>query len=160
MTLPQVSVPPPHKEQAMKRFHPFALAATTAVLAVLLPAAGADAGLGLSQSYVVVLKDSQPTTAGYQLAETDHQAALAQVAASGGTVVRDMSRDIGVLVVQSPLTTFASSLSGSGLVASVGQDAAFQGIPSGATSVETVTAAPSPPNDRPEPLADPLEALQ
>jgi subtilisin family serine protease len=144
----------------MKRLQGLALAAAAAVLAALLPAAGAQAGLGLSQSYLVVLKDSQPSTAGYQLSETDRQAALGQIAASGGTVVRDMSRDIGVLVVQSPLTTFASGLSGSNLVDSVGQDAAFQGIPSGATSIETVTAAPSPPNDDPEPHGDPFEALQ
>ena len=58
MTLPQVFVSPPQEEQAMKRLHLFALAAAAAALAALLPAAGAHAGLGLSQSYLVVLKDS------------------------------------------------------------------------------------------------------
>ena len=142
----------------MTRLH-FA-AAVAATLAALMPAAAAEGAAGLSQRYVVVLGDSQPNAAGYQLSDTDRQAALAQISQSGGTVVSDMSRDIGVLVVASPLTTFASGVSGSNVVTSVGQDAAFQGIPSGSTSVDTVAAAPGSPNDSPEAHADPLEALQ
>ncbi len=142
----------------MKRSR-FALAAA-ALLGVLLAPGVAHAVVGLEQSYLVVLRDSQPTTAGYQLSETDRQAALAQIAQAGGTVVDDMSREIGVLVVRSPLATFAASVSTSTLVASVGQDAAFQGIPSGATSLDTVSSAPSSSNDSPQPHADPLEPLQ
>jgi lantibiotic leader peptide-processing serine protease len=142
----------------MTRVH-FA-AAAAALVAILIPAAVARGGVGLSQNYLVVLTDSQPNTAGYQLSETDRQAALTQIASAGGTIVEDISRDIGVLVAASPSATFASSLSSSSVVASVGQDAAFQGIPSGATSIETVTSAPAPDNDSPEAHADPLEALQ
>ena len=66
------------------------------------------------------------------------------MAAAGGTVANDLSKQIGVLVRRVELATFASALSSSALVETVGQDKKFKGLPDGG----------------PEQTADPLEALQ
>ena len=64
--------------------------------------------------------------------------------AAGGTVANDLSKQIGVLVVESSSATFASALSSSALVETVGKDKKFKGLPDGG----------------PEQTADPLEPLQ
>ena len=68
----------------------------------------------------------------------------AAVAAAGGTVANDLSRQIGVLVVESSSAGFATALSSSALVETVGQDKKFKGLPDGG----------------PEQTADPVEPLQ
>ena len=65
------------------------------------------------------------------------------VSAAGGTVVRDLSRQIGVLVIESRTASFASTLQASPLVDSVGQDFGVKMYA-----------------DAPEPSADPLETVQ
>lgn len=65
------------------------------------------------------------------------------VTAAGGTVVSDLSRQIGVLVVESRVASFASTLQASPLVDSVGQDFGVKMYA-----------------DAPEPSADALEAAQ
>ncbi|HEX4978418.1 MAG TPA: S8 family serine peptidase, partial [Nocardioides sp.] len=65
------------------------------------------------------------------------------VATAGGTVVSDLSRQIGVLVVESRVASFASTLQASPLVDSVGQDFGVKMYA-----------------DAPEPSADALEAAQ
>src|SRR3989337_2028451 len=72
-------------------------------------------------------------------------AMAAAVAAAGGTIANDLSSQIGVLHVHSPSSTFASALSASSLVESVGADFGWQGVPAGAA---------------PEPVDDPGEAVQ
>lgn len=65
------------------------------------------------------------------------------VTGAGGTVVSDLSRQIGVLVVESRVASFASTLQASPLVDSVGQDFGVKMYA-----------------DAPEPSADVLEAAQ
>jgi subtilisin family serine protease len=95
-----------------------------------------------TQGYLVVLAGAQGRD-GFAAAGT--QAAVnAAVTAAGGTVANDLSKQIGVLVVHSPSSTFASTLAGSALVQSVGADFGWQGIEA----------------DAPEAVDDPGEAIQ
>ncbi len=71
-------------------------------------------------------------------------AVTAAVTAAGGTVANDLSRQVGVLVVESSAAGFAAALSSSALVQTVAQDKKFKGLPDGG----------------PEQTADPLESLQ
>ena len=119
-----------------------------AVLAagVLAGLAGAVPSVSTSaagtQGYLVVLAGTQGADG---FAATGTQAAVkAAVSAAGGTVANDLAKQIGVLVVHSPSSTFASTLSSSALVESVGADFNWQGIAANA----------------PEPVDDPLEATQ
>jgi subtilisin family serine protease len=116
-----------------------------ATLAVLL-AAPVKAGTAriASDRYVVLLAGTQGDT-GLAFART-HAAALTAVRAAGGTVTRDLSRQIGLLVVQAPQATFGDTLAASPLVESVGADFSWQGVPPGLGG--------------PEQTADPKEALQ
>ncbi len=97
------------------------------------------------QGYLVVLAGTQGADG---FTATGTQAAVrSAVAAAGGTVANDLSKQIGVLYVHSPSSTFASALSASALVESVGADLIWQGLG-------------PPPGPAPEPVDDPLEAPQ
>jgi len=76
-----------------------AVLSLVAALAIASPAASGTAKL-LGDRYVVVLAGTQ-TEDGFAFAES-RAAALTAVQAAGGTVVTDLSRQIGVLVVQFP----------------------------------------------------------
>jgi subtilisin family serine protease len=92
--------------------------------------------------YLVALAGTQAADGTF--AATGGAAAVdALVASSGGAVVADLSRQIGVLVVQSANPAFAGLVGASALVDSVGND----------FGVKMLDAAP-------EPSADPLEAAQ
>jgi subtilisin family serine protease len=117
-------------------------AVVVAGLAGAVPTASSSLDATASQRYIVVL-------AGVQGAEgftaTGTAAAIsAAVQAAGGTVANDLSTQIGVLVVESSSATFASALSSSALVQTVGKDKKWKGIPDAG----------------PEQTADPLEPLQ
>ena len=118
-----------------------------AALTVASPASSGTAKL-LGDRYVVVLAGTQ-TEDGFAFAQT-RAAALTAVKAAGGTVVTDLSRQIGVLVVQSPTATLGQTLSSSALVDSVGRDFSWQALP--AVAPDALGG--------PEQTADPLEALQ
>jgi subtilisin family serine protease len=114
--------------------------AALALTAAPLPQAATAAGE--TQRYVVVLAGTQGDS-GFTAAGT--AAAIdAAVAAAGGVVANDLSKQIGVLVVESRSATFASALSSSALVQTVGRDKKWKGLPDGG----------------PEQTADPVEALQ
>ena len=107
------------------------------VFAALLAApAGAGTARISSDRYIVVLAGNQKAS-GFQLAGT-RQTATAAVAAAGGTVLRDLSRQIGVMIVRAPDAGFASRLRSSGLVSVVGADFSWQGLS---------TAKPDPTSD-------------
>jgi len=97
------------------------------------------------QGYLVVLAGVEGPDG---FTATGTQAAVqAAVTAAGGTIANDLSRQIGVVNVHSPSSTFASVLSASSLVESVGADLSWQGL--------------GPPGEpAPDPAPDPLEALQ
>jgi subtilisin family serine protease len=98
------------------------VATILALVALVVPAslstaAGADTGI---TRYNVVLAGTA-TDDGFALAGT-RNAALALVASAGGTVVNDLSRQIGVLTVESPNALFAEVLRSSPLVVEAAED--------------------------------------
>ena len=95
-----------------------------------------------TERYLVVLNGVQGDDG---FAATGTSAAVqAAVTAAGGTIANDLSSQIGVVVAESSAGTFASALSASALVETVGKDKKFKGLPDGG----------------PEQTADPLESLQ
>lgn len=95
-----------------------------------------------TQGYLVVLAGTQGADG---FTTTGTAAAInTAIASAGGTVRNDLSQQIGVLYVHSPNVAFASALSGSALVESVGADFGWQGVAASA----------------PEPVDDPGEVAQ
>ena len=108
----------------------FRLTTALVVLAALLTLAPVTAtGAGGTTRYLVVLSGTE-TGGGFDLAGTK-AAALSAVSLAGGTVSRDLSGQIGVLVVESSSAAFADTLRASALVSEVGRDVSFQGLPAG-----------------------------
>jgi subtilisin family serine protease len=144
----------------MKHRSTAALAAAVAalLLAPLASVAGADTGI---TRYNVVLSGTA-TEDGFALAGT-RESALALVGAAGGTVVHDLSRQIGVLTVESANGLFLELVRSSGLVADVAEDFSWQAFPSYEEAIDSgalTLVAPERPPGGPEPSADPLEAMQ
>ena len=108
----------------MKKPRIAALAATAlaglAGLGGAVPVASSSTDLAESQRYLVVLTGVQGDQ-GFTATGTA-AAVNAAVAAAGGVVANDLSKQIGVLVVESSSSTFASTLSPSALVTTVGKD--------------------------------------
>jgi subtilisin family serine protease len=128
------------------RFLPLVFALAVALAA---PASAAAAGSAeLAPDRYTVLLAGEQTGDGFDAAAPAQ--ARAAVAAAGGTVLRDLSRQIGVLVVQAPSPAFAGTLRASGLFEEVGQDFRWRGLP----------AARPGGLGGPDPSSDPLEALQ
>jgi subtilisin family serine protease len=141
-----------------------ALVAVGALLAVAPLGGAADAGTGVARYNVVLAGTS--TEDGFALAGTQ-AAALALVASAGGTVVHDLSAQIGVLVVDSPNALFANVLRAAPLVEEVGEDFKWKAFPSYeealATGALTPPCRPDPsscPPGGPEPSQDSFEGLQ
>jgi subtilisin family serine protease len=118
-----------------------------------------------TQRYLVVLSGTYALDGTYALGGNyalHHDAALQAVRAAGGTVTSDLSKQIGVMVVESANARFAALLSSYALVEAVGTDIAFQGIPSRAQ----MAAAPRADGKGgkggggPEQTVDPLESQQ
>src|SRR5687767_14612525 len=100
------------------------------VLAAALVAAavpGAAVGTQVTTRYLVVL-EGQETADGFQPA-AGAAAVQALVASAGGTVSNDLSRQVGVVVAESPSAAFAAVLRASPLVAEVGSDWRWKGLP-------------------------------
>jgi subtilisin family serine protease len=108
-------------------------------LAAVVPSASSSAG---SERYLVVLAGVQGDE-GFTSTGTAAAVSTA-VAAAGGTVANDLSKQIGVLVVESTAANFAAALSASSLVETVAEDKKFKGLP----------------DSGPEQTADPLESPQ
>ncbi len=119
-----------------------AAAVVLAGLAGAVPTASSSTDLTQSQRYLVVLTGVQGDE-GFTATGTA-TAVNAAVAAAGGSVANDLSKQIGVLVVESSSASFAAALSSSSLVETVGKDKKFKGLPDGG----------------PEQTADPVESLQ
>jgi lantibiotic leader peptide-processing serine protease len=103
----------------------------TAVLTLALASSASAAGTAqiASDRYTVLLAGTQ-TGDGFEAAAAP-AAVRSAVSAAGGTVVRDLSRQVGMLVVTSPSPAFADVLRGTGLVEDVGRDFKWRGKPSG-----------------------------
>jgi subtilisin family serine protease len=130
-------------------------------LATIVPLGGTASASQVSTRYVVVLSGTA-TNDGFALVGTK-EAALTLVATSGGTVVNDLSSQIGVFVVDSPNALFADLLRASPLVEEIGEDfkwKAFQSreelLATGATPLSHDGGG----GGNPEPSMDPLESQQ
>lgn len=153
-----------------KQHHRTAQRLAVAVLALAaLVLAGATAGSGSVGGteltrYTVVLAGTA-TEDGFNLAGT-REAALALVATAGGTVALDLTKQIGVLVVDSPNALFDETLRASPLVAEAGEDFKWKAFQSRDEAIASGTVTLSHPGDGlpgggAEPHgADPLEAAQ
>jgi subtilisin family serine protease len=112
---------------------------------------GVSAGTSTPQRYLVVFAGSYALDGSYALGGNyalNHQYALDLVRAAGGTVTTDLSRQIGVMVVESASSEFYALMDAYALVEEIGLDWSWQGLPT--------TAA----GDAPESHADPLETQQ
>ncbi|HYY77274.1 MAG TPA: S8 family serine peptidase [Gaiellaceae bacterium] len=125
----------------------------------LLPAGGAADTTSTSdvKHYNVVLAGSQ-TQDGFDAAGS---AAAVQtlIASADGTVVNDMTAQIGVLTVASANELFAEALRASSLVVDAGEDYAWKAF----QSREEILAEATParvPDSGPDPTTDPGEVLQ
>jgi len=118
-----------------------AFASVALMAAVLVVPAGA--ATGASQRYLVVLAGQQGDS-GF-VAAGAVSTVMTLVTSAGGAVTNDLSRQIGVLVVESANPAIADTLRASALIEEVGNDFSWQGLPGGGG---------------PEPSADPLESPQ
>ena len=137
---------------------------------VLAGPGATNAAQAASQRYVVVFAESYALDGSYALGgdyALNHAYALQLVAAAGGTVASDLSRQIGVMVVDSANAQFTALMTSYALVEAVGRDRSFQGVPSAAE----MAAAPradgrgpggghSPGGGGPDETTDPLEGEQ
>jgi subtilisin family serine protease len=115
----------------------------------------ATASTGSAERYLVVFSGSYALDGSYALGGNyalNHDYALSLVKAAGGTVTNDLSKQIGVMVVESANTAFYALMSGYALVEEVGRDYVWQGIPT--------YALDRPEGDAPDPTIDPGEAAQ
>src|SRR5688500_10890033 len=132
---------------------------TLATLAGLLLAGSLSLNVSAGESYalryLVVFGGSYALDGSYALGGNyalNHEYALGLVEAAGGTVTNDLSKQIGVMVVESSNEAFYALMSSYALVEEVGTDYSWQGIPSYALDQAT--------GDAPDPGTDPLESLQ
>jgi lantibiotic leader peptide-processing serine protease len=136
---------------------------TTAALAAgLLGPPAVTASEQATQRYIVVFSGSYALDGSYALGgdyALNHGYALQIVNAAGGTVVSDLSRQLGVMVVDSASAQFYALMTGYALVDAVGEDWSFQGIPS-AAEMAAAPRANAPAGGGPESTNDPLEPEQ
>lgn len=130
--------------------------AAGALLAMVLVGAtmGAPASAAetAAQRYLVVFSGTYALDGSYALGGNyalNHSYALEAVKAAGGTVATDLSKQIGVMVVESSSAQFYALMKSYALVEEIGKDWRWQGIEAG-----------TPAGPAPEPIDDPLEAQQ
>jgi subtilisin family serine protease len=145
-----------------QRLAPLLLAAILAALA-LSPLPSAATGSSVTTRYTVVLAGSATET-GFDLAGTN-QAVTSLVALAGGTVTMDLSRQIGVLGVESANSQFADVVRASPLVADAAQEHVWKSIPSYDEAVArgqltVVHEGTSLPGGGPEPGTEEFESQQ
>ena len=131
-----------------RRFRRVLAMGSAAVLAAALTTAPATASEAQAQRYLVVFAGTYALDGTYALGgdyALNHQYALGIVDAAGGKVVNDLSKQIGVMVVDSANAQFYALISSYALVEAVGRDEAVGHSP------KQSPAAPGP---------DVAEALQ
>ncbi|MBI4259335.1 MAG: S8 family serine peptidase [Actinobacteria bacterium] len=154
----------------MKRSAVVALVAA-ALSAAFLPtavSAGQEVAVqGALTRYVVVFDGEWAADGTFQIggsSAVNREAALALVRSAGGVVRIDLSRQIGVAVVESTNALFADALAGSGLVDVAAEDFKWKAFPSYAEAVasgQLVTLShPGAGGGGPDESDDPLEPLQ
>ena len=143
-----------------------ALAAVALSLPLLAVSSGtastSESSTATEKRYTVVLAGTA-TDSGFDLAGT-REAALDLVAAAGGTVALDLSKQIGVLGVESSNPLFLDVIRASGLVDDAAEEHVWKSIPSYDDAVAggalTLVTEESVPGGGPEPGTEPLELMQ
>jgi hypothetical protein len=141
-----------HRWQPARAWKRTAAIVTTLTLALTALGTPAIAAESASQRYLVVFGGTYALDGSYALGGNyalNHGYALEIVKAAGGTVSNDLSKQIGVMVVESANAQFYALMKSYALVEEVGQDYSWQGIPSG-----------TPTNPAPEPVDEPTEVIQ
>ena len=134
-----------------------AAALTGLILAGSL-ALSASANDSYALRYLVVFSGTYAVDGSYALGGNyalNHEYALGLVEAAGGTVTADLSKQIGVMVVESTNSAFYAVMSSYALVEAVGLDYAWQGY-----ALDQVYAVNEPSGDAPYTSEDSLESLQ
>jgi subtilisin family serine protease len=125
------------------------------------PANGASAA---TQRYLVVFNGSYALDGSYALGGNyalNHDSALQAVSLAGGTVTSDLSKQIGVMVVESANAQFYALMSSYALVDVVGTDVSVQALPSAADNAAAPRAkSPGKGGGGAEQTQDPLESQQ
>ena len=151
-----------------KRYRLFALAIAVGFALGAFPLATASAESSTVKRYVVVF-DGQFNEGGtFEMGGShalSHQFGLSLVLGAGGTVVHDLSRQTGVMVVDSPNALFAETLKQYGLVDEVAEDFKWKAFDSYREAVDNgslteFNGAESVPGGGPAPHADAFEPFQ
>ncbi|MDQ3894585.1 MAG: S8 family serine peptidase [Actinomycetota bacterium] len=128
-----------------------------------MPLSSATGGTGDMKTYLVVFKGDYALDGTYALGGNyalNHEYALSLVKTAGGTVTSDLSKQIGVMIVQSPNALFDETMRTYALVEEASEDWSWQGIPSGDAIAGSTFSHPGDGGGGPEPSADPLESQQ
>ena len=140
------------------------LALTSALALGALTLGGPVNGAQTAQDrYLVVFAGSYALDGSYALGgdyALNHAAAVQAVKAAGGSIASDLSKQIGVMVVESSNADFYALLDGYALVEEIGQDFGVQAIPSMADLEQYALTAEDLAADAPDPGTDPLSGLQ
>jgi subtilisin family serine protease len=139
-----------------------ALVAAALALAAM-PLSSATGSTGDMKTYLVVFKGDYALDGTYALGGSyalNHDYALSLVKTAGGTVASDLSKQIGVMIVQSPNALFDETMRTYALVEEAAEDWSWQGIPSSQAIAGSTFSHPGDGGGGPEPSADEFEALQ
>ena len=131
------------------------LAVLTGLILAGSLALSASANDSYALRYLVVFSGTYALDGSYALGgnyAVNHEYALGLVEAAGGTVTADLSKQIGVMVVDSPSSAFYAVMRSYALVEEVGLDYAWQGIQG--------YAVDQPSGEAPYTSEDNLEGLQ
>lgn len=149
-----------------RRGRVLALVSVMALGAITLgaPVNGAETA---ENRYLVVFVGNYALDGSYALGgdyALNHGVAVEAVTAAGGTITNDLSKQIGVMVVESSNANFYALLDSYALVEEIGRDFGVQAIPSMADVEQyalTADQIAGPPGEpAPDPADDPLEAIQ
>ena len=146
-----------------------AILAGAALLLGVLPTAKAQADSAALKTYIVVFQATEAQEGQFELGgdlAANQAAALDLIRNAGGTITADLTAETGVAIVDSANAAFAETVSASELVAVVGEDFAWKGLPSraeflsggGVVAPSSTTALAG--GGGAEPSADPLESQQ
>ena len=136
----------------------FPLALALALGAVSLPRGRSAASEG-QQTYLVIFFGQQAADGSFEM-EVSHASALSLLYSAGGAVTADLSRQIGVFIVESTNPLFIDLLLNSGLVEEVGQDDGWKAFQSLDEVLESSGLADVDPLQESVGPGDPLESLQ
>jgi subtilisin family serine protease len=153
-----------HKWDRTRAWRRAGVLLTLLALGAGLLAGPVNAATAATQRYIVVFSGTYALDGSYALGgdyALNHEYALQAVALAGGTVTSDLSKQIGVMVVESANAQFYALMSGYALTEVVGSDVSFQAVPSAAENAAAPRAdGKGKGGGGAEQTQDPLESQQ